>query len=155
MTAPSFRRIAVAIDGSPRAAEALDYAIDLARRYGSDLTVVGVAPLIPVYIAPTEPMIPATMPVSELGRYREIIGQAVARARAGGVTSVTGVAYEGVVVDELLTHLEKHASDLLVVGSRGLSTAKRILLGSVSSAVVANAPCPVLVVRSSVTKAGG
>ncbi len=69
------------------------------------------------------------------------------RATKAGVASVTGVTYEGVVADEILSHLERHPTDLLVVGSRGLSMAKRILLGSVSTAVVTHAPCPVLVVR--------
>ncbi|MGD0250951.1 MAG: universal stress protein [Thermoplasmata archaeon] len=38
-----------------------------------------------------------------------------------------------------------------MVGSRGLSTARRILLGSVSTALVNHAPCPVLVVRPPAT----
>ncbi len=155
MSGPWFRRLTVAIDGSPIAASALDCAIDLAHRYGSELVIVAVAPIIPVYIGTAEPYVPAGVPPSEIGHYREIVDAAVKRAEAGGVSTVTGVSYEGVVVDEILTHLEQHPTDLLVIGSRGLSTAKRILLGSVSSAVVNHAPCPVLVVRPTATKSGG
>ncbi len=152
MAPPSFRRITVAIDGSSNGDAALDAAIDLAHRYGSDLVIVSVAPLIPVYISTSEPYVPAAVPPSEIGHYREIVEAAVKKAEAAGVATVTGVSYEGVVVDEILSHLEQHPTDLFVIGSRGLSTAKRILLGSVSSAVVNHAPCPVLVVRPVPTK---
>jgi nucleotide-binding universal stress UspA family protein len=155
MSAPALRSIAVAVDGSSHADSALEWAIDLARRYGSELTVVAVAPIVPVYIAPSEPIVPASIPPTEIARYRAIVEAALQRAKSAGVATATGLAYEGVVVDELLEHLEKHPVDLLVMGSRGLSTARRILLGSVSTAVVAHAPCPVLVVRPTVTKTGG
>ncbi|MGI0128649.1 MAG: universal stress protein [Thermoplasmata archaeon] len=152
MAPPTFRRITVAIDGSATAETALDCAIDLAHRYGSDLVVLSVAPISPVSISATEPFVPSGIPPSQIDHYRKITEAAVQRVEATGVSSVTGVSYEGVVVDEILTHLEQHPADLLVIGSRGLSTAKRLLLGSVSTAVVNHAPCPVLVVRPVPTK---
>jgi nucleotide-binding universal stress UspA family protein len=130
----------------------MDYAIDLAKHYTSELVVVAVAPIIPVYINSTEPFVPAGVPPSQVEQYRGITEAAVKKAEKHGLKAVTGVTYEGVVVDEILTHLEKHPADLCVIGSRGLSTAKRILLGSVSTGVVTHAPCPVLVVRPAPTK---
>ena len=147
-----FRRIAVAIDGSTNGRTALDTAIDLAKHYESELLVIAVAPLIPVYVTAAEPYIPATVPQDELARYRAIVDEAVRYAEQAGVKSATGLCDEGVVVDEILSHLEQHPTDLLVVGSRGLSTARRLLLGSVSTALVNHAPCPVLVVRPPATK---
>ncbi len=147
-----FHRITVAVDGSANARLALDAAIDLARQYQGDLVVLGIAPLPPVYVSSTEPYVPAAVPPSELDRYREIVEAAVRHAEEAGVTSVTGLCDEGVVVDEILAHLARHPTDLLVVGSRGLSTARRILLGSVSTALINQAPCPVLVVRAPATK---
>ncbi len=47
------------------------------------------------------------------------------------------------IVDEA----EKEAADVIVMGTRGLNTAQRWLIGSVSSRVVQHAPCNVLVVR--------
>jgi nucleotide-binding universal stress UspA family protein len=155
VTAPTFHRITVAIDGSQIAEAALDCAIDLAHRYGSDLVILSVAPIVPVYIGPNEPFVPAGVPPSEIGHYQQIVDAAVKRAEAAGVTSVTGVGYEGVIVDEILSHLDEHATDLFVIGSRGLSAAKRLLLGSVSDAVVHHAPCPVLIVRPTATKPAG
>ena len=146
--APSlFARITVAVDGSPHADHALDVAVDLARKYGSELTILAVAPLIPLYVASTEAWVPAEVPESEIQHYRDIVDAAVKKATAAGVASATGVCLEGVIVDEILSHVEHHPTDLLVLGSRGLSTAKRLLLGSVSDAVTHHVTCPVLIAR--------
>ncbi len=149
---PEFKRIAVAVDGSPHANEALDAAIDLTRRYGGQLSIVAVAPLQPVYVGPTEPFVMAAGSVSDLPRYQQIVEESVHRAEQAGVSAVTGVCLDGVIPDELLGFLDQHPTDLLVIGSRGLSMARRILLGSVSTAMVTQAPCPVLVVRTPPTK---
>jgi nucleotide-binding universal stress UspA family protein len=150
-----FHRITVAVDGSPNAQAALDCAIDLALHYGGSLVVIAIAPLPPVYVSSTEPYVPAAVPRSEITRYREIVEAALRQAEAAGITSVTGLCDEGVVVDEILEHLARHPTDILIVGSRGLSTARRLLLGSVSTALVNHAPCPVLVVRPPVTTPAG
>ena len=147
MTEIKFGRIAVATDGSPHAERALDIAIDLARRYGSTLTILGVAPLVPLYIGSTEAWVPTEIPDTELQQYRQLVDRSVDKAKSAGLSAVTGVCLEGVIVDEIIAHLEQSPVDLLVLGSRGLSTARRLLLGSVSDAVVHHAPCPVLIVR--------
>ena len=155
MAEERFRRITVAVDGSPYGAAALDCAIDLAKHYTSQLVVLAVAPIVPVYVPSNEPYVPAALPEGEMPRYREIVDAAVKRAEGAGVSAVTGVCEEGVVVDEILSHLEHHPTDLLVVGSRGRSAARRILLGSVSTAMVTHATCPVLVVRPASTPPPG
>jgi len=147
MAAPSFARIAVAVDGSAHADRALEVAIDLAKKYDSELTAIAVAPLIPLYIASSETWIPPEIPEAETKLFRQIVDQATAKAKAAGVASVTGVCLEGVIVDEILGFLEANPADLLVVGSRGLSTAKRLLLGSVSDAIAHHSGCPLLIVR--------
>ena len=140
-------RIAVALDGSPYADHALSYAIDLAKRYSATLTVLAVAPMVPLYLSSTEPWAPTEMPEGEIRFYRGLVDAGVARAQAEGVSTVAGVCLEGHVVDEIVAHLETHPVDLLVLGSRGLSTAKRLLLGSISDAVSHHVGCPVLIVR--------
>jgi len=152
MAPPEFHRITVAVDGSAHASLALDMAIDLTRRYGASLTVIAIAPLQPVYVAPNEPFVAPGVPVSDLPRYQKVVEEAVQRAEAAGVTAVTGLCEDGVIADELLVFLEQHPTDLLVIGSRGLSAARRLLLGSISTAMVTHAPCPVLVVRTPPTK---
>jgi nucleotide-binding universal stress UspA family protein len=155
MEGARFRHITVAIDGSPHGAAALDCAIDLAKRYSSELEVISVAPIAPVYVPSNEPYVPATMPDGELPRYREVVEAGVRASKEAGVASVSGICEQGVVADEILARLERHPTDLLVVGSRGRSAARRILLGSVSTAMVTHAPCPVLVVRTAPTPGSG
>jgi len=148
MVAPTFPKILVATDGSAYGQQAVDVAIDLAKRYQSQLSVLAVAPLVPLYVSSAEPWVPTEVPPSETDHYRSVLSAAVKRAEEAGVTNVTGVLLEGVVVDEIIAHVERHPVDLLVLGSRGLSTAKRLLLGSVSDAVLHHLHVPVLVVRT-------
>jgi nucleotide-binding universal stress UspA family protein len=148
MAEVQFARIAVATDGSPHAERALEIATDLARRYGSSITVLGVAPLVPMYIGSTEAWVPTEVPDTEIEHYRKLVDTTVARVKAAGIGGVTGVCLEGVIVDEIVGYLEQNPADLLVMGSRGLSAGRRLLLGSVSDAIVHHAKCPVLVVRA-------
>jgi nucleotide-binding universal stress UspA family protein len=140
-------RITVALDGSPYADQALNYAMDLARRYAATLTILAVAPIVPLYLSSTEPWAPTEMPEGELKFYRGLVDSGVQRAQSEGLTGVTGVCLEGHVVDEIVAYLEANPADLLVLGSRGLSAAKRLLLGSISDAVSHHVSCPVLIVR--------
>lgn len=140
-------RITVALDGSPFADYALTYAVDLAKRYSAALTIVAVAPMVPLYLSSTEPWAPTEMPEGEVKFYRGLVDAGVARAQSDGVAGVSGVCLEGHVVDEIVAYLEANPTDLLVLGSRGLSAAKRLLLGSISDAVSHHVSCPVLIVR--------
>lgn len=146
MTGPTIQRITVAVDGSPIAAEAVEYAIDLAKKYGAALTIVTVSPLAPLYVSASEPWVPVTAPEDETPYYRKLLDSVVEHATAAGVQA-TGICVEGVVVDELLAQVEENPPDLFVVGSRGLSRGKRLLLGSVSTAIAHAVMCPVLVVH--------
>jgi nucleotide-binding universal stress UspA family protein len=147
MNPVAFQRITVAVDGSPYADHALNFAIDLAKRYSAALTVLAVAPMVPLYLSSTEPWAPTEMPEGEVKFYRGLVDSGVARAQAEGLSTATGVCLEGHVVDEIVAYLESHPADLLVLGSRGLSAAKRLLLGSISDAVIHHVECPVLLVR--------
>jgi nucleotide-binding universal stress UspA family protein len=148
MSPSRFARILVAIDGSPNAQDALAVAIDLSARYSSELTILTVAPIVPIYLPSTSPYTSAPVSESQVTRYRSLVDAAVKQAQEAGLSAVTGVCHEGVIVDEVLSFLDLHPVDLVVVGSRGLSATRRLLIGSISSALVAHAPCPVLVVRA-------
>jgi len=156
MASSRYGHIVVAIDGSTNSEEALAAAIDLAGQYHSELTILTVAPLIPVYLPTAGPYMSAPIPRSDAALYQGLVDAAVKKAQDAGVRPVTGVCLEGVVVDEILGFLERTSCDLVVVGSRGLSVGKRLLIGSISSALVTHAPCPVLVERGrTATKPSG
>ncbi len=152
MAASLFPTITVATDGSSTANEAVDVAIDLAKRYGSSITIITVAPLQATFVGASEAYVPPSPPIVDLPYYRTLAEQSVQRARAAGIATVKGVVAEGVPVDEILAYLEEEPPTLFVVGSRGLSRGKRLLLGSVSAGVVQGFKGPVLVVHPGTTK---
>jgi nucleotide-binding universal stress UspA family protein len=51
------------------------------------------------------------------------------------------------VANEILTYAENNNVDLIVIGTKGMSTFKKVLLGSVAASVLNHAPCPVMIVK--------
>ncbi|HXQ49019.1 MAG TPA: universal stress protein [Thermoplasmata archaeon] len=147
MTEAPFARITVAVDGSKYSDRALEVAISLAKKYDSELSVISVAPVEMVYVSAAQPWVPTEVPGGETPRFRDLVEAAVKKAHEAGVVSVAGVCLEGVITDEIIGHLEQMPTDLLVIGSRGSSAAKRLFLGSVSDALIHHVQCAVLVVR--------
>ena len=145
-----FTRIVVGTDGSETASEAVRQAIGLAKLAGAKLSVVA-----------------AFEPVSR-GRVREEKGEvpgdvayALGPREDVNVTleSATGLAkQEGIDVephprqgdpaDAILDVAEEVGADLIVVGNKGMTGAKRFLLGSVPNKVSHHAPCSVCIVRT-------
>ncbi|MGI0139994.1 MAG: universal stress protein [Thermoplasmata archaeon] len=152
MSANLFPTITVATDGSATALEAVDVAIDIARRYAAELTLLSVAPIQPLRVTPAELWVPVPAPTSDLPTYRRLIDETVRRAREAAVGSVQGICLEGVPLDEIVAYVERTPPALLVMGSRGLSRGKRLLLGSVSTGVVRAVKCPVLMVHPGSTR---
>ncbi len=144
-----FQKIVVAVDGSPHAERAIEVAVDLAKHYHAALSIVTVIPA-PVVVTATEPWVPPQLPDAEAKYYHDILEKAKKKAEDLGAPAKKTDILEGHVVEELLTYIEKEVPDLLVIGSRGLSTARRLLLGSVSDALVHHVKCPTIVVKRGV-----
>ncbi|HUZ80235.1 MAG TPA: universal stress protein [Thermoplasmata archaeon] len=142
---PALRSIAVGMDGSPSSERAFEWALELAKLGGASLTIVGAIPLHRVYAtqtgSPVEPYVEDRRTMSELLRLR------AESARQAGVHPVASFLLEGAAVDELLNFLDEHRPDLMVLGARGVSSARRVLLGSVSEGVLHHAHCSILIVR--------
>ena len=73
--------------------------------------------------------------------------EAAEKVEAAGV-SVTTYAREGDPADAILDVAEERGADLIVVGNKGMTGAKRFLLGSVPNKVSHHAPCAVMIVRT-------
>jgi nucleotide-binding universal stress UspA family protein len=136
--ASALRSIGVAYDGLEESRAALATAAELARRGGASLELLGVVDTrLPMYVAPGY----------ELAH--EGARDAVVQLLVEGAKTVSGIAHVETRMaqgnpSEQLVELA-HGLDLLVMGSRGHGPLRRLLLGSVSSCVVREAPCPVLV----------
>jgi nucleotide-binding universal stress UspA family protein len=135
-------KIVVGYDGSPHARRALERAATVAPG-GAEVIVVAAAPLLPK--AGRGPGPAPLDPEDVLARER-----ALEEARdflAGKSLQVRTVEGVGDPAETIVAEARDSRADLIVVGTRGLNLAERILLGSVSSKVVHHSPCDVLVVR--------
>lgn len=136
--------IVVGYDGSEAARRALERAAELARARPAPVLVVGVVAVFPASLSrvPGEPVPDAREDVAVRG----LLEEARVTLADRGVAVETVEEY-GDPADAVLAQAKAAGADLIVVGARGLSLAGRALLGSVSSKVVHNAECDVLVVR--------
>lgn len=139
------RQVAVAFDGSPEADHALEVAAAFARGADARLRVVTAVNSAAAGIYPPPPLDIASY--EELGR----IARDEARARLDDAIGALepGVRAEGVVLDgDIVSMLleDAKADDLLFAGSRGKGPFRRVLVGSVSTHLLRDAACPVVVV---------
>ena len=139
------KHIMVALDGSPSATKALELAADLAKSTGASVELVSVVPL-QVYYSTYAPDLTAVTATEEKA-VRERLDRDLTELKAKGIQDLRATVLTGLVVEALLDHVQAHPPDLLVMGSRGQSATRRLLLGSVSDALVHFAQCPVLVAK--------
>ena len=145
MTASDLGRILVCFDGSTHARRACELALEIGGRFRSEVTVATVFPQIH---GKSEPLLQSLVPISDDGKtLARLFDEVQDEAKRLGVTKVHIVYLEGDAVAALTEYLEHHPQDLVVVGSRGLSRGRRLLLGSVSTELVQRIPAPILVVR--------
>lgn len=148
-------RILVAIDGSQHAWKALDLASDLARLHDAELVVVHIVPYEPLPEALRDFAKVEGIPMEEeTARYHQSLslGDALTReaqsvARKKGVGKVVGHTLEGKPAAAILDAATRERVDMIVMGSRGLSDPKALLLGSVSHKVANLAECTCVTVK--------
>ncbi|MGB0389453.1 MAG: universal stress protein [Ardenticatenaceae bacterium] len=140
-----FKKIMVPIDGSESAKRALDMAAGLANTYDAAITVAHVYQTL-FHLAPSEASYQARVEEYTASRAR-LLAEAQQQLHAQGVQNIKVTALYGSPATAIINTATKHNTDLIVMGTRGLSPIKGLLLGSVSERVIGAAPCPVLVVH--------
>ncbi len=146
-----FRSIVVGTDGSETARQAVSRAIELARANGATVDVVtAYEPYAGTLARDERSPVPSDPDWSIAAREEvdAVLADAAEQAGAQGVRVVT-FAREGDPADAILDVAEEQQADLIVVGHKGMTGAKRFLLGSVPTKVSHHAPCSVLIVRTS------
>ena len=145
MATTSDKEIIVAVDGSDASNEAVRWAANAALKRKQPLKLVS------AYTMPQFMYADGMVPPQEL--YDELeseAGDKIENARKivtdfSADVEVSYLVKEGAPIDTLLDLSE--TAEMIVMGSRGLGGLSGLVMGSVSSAVVAHAECPVVVVR--------
>ena len=126
---------------SDKSEKTITIALDMAERYGAHVTVVHVREYERYEGADVDlgPPIPAD----------ELVDQVVARFRDRGVDTSGEIrrVSAGDTPQQIVDAAEAAEADLIILGSRGMSELKSMLLGGVANKVVQHATCPVLLVR--------
>lgn len=145
-----FNRIVVGTDGSESAAEAVRQAVELAGLTGARLDVVSAYEPVPNRRVESEVAQAPGDVAHEFGPREEAtfaLDSAVGAATAAGI-EVTPHAMDGDPADAILDVAEKVGADLIMVGNKGMTGARRFLLGSVPNKVSHHSPCSVIIAKT-------
>ena len=145
-----FKRIVVGTDGSETANQAVRQAIELATLTGASLSLVSAyQPASGRRVQAEQAGAPADVQY-EIGPREDVnlvLDAAAADAKQQGIEVQTHPV-EGDPADAILNVAEETKADLIVVGNKGMTGARRYLLGSVPNNVSHHAPCSVIIVRT-------
>ena len=146
----AYQTVLVGTDGSDSSYRAVDRAAEIARDAAARLVIVcAYEPATPREVAAAEDVLgDEAFSVVGSAPAEETLRTAAERAAARGAGKIERVAVAGEPVKSLVSALEQHQADLLVVGNRGLNTLAGRLLGSVPATVSRRSPCDVLIVHT-------
>ncbi len=145
-----FRSIVVGTDGSETASEAVRQATDLAKAVGSRIHLVSAfEPVGSQRLREERVEAPDDMQwmVNEREDVDATLREAGEKIEEAGV-KVETFARQGDPADAILDVAEEQNADLIIVGNKGMTGAKRFLLGSVPNKVSHHAPCSVMIIRT-------
>lgn len=136
-----FERILVAIDGSKEGGKTIPAAIEMAERFESAVTVIHVREHTK-YEGSDVDLGPETSA-------EELVDAALHRFREAGIEASSEIrrVSPGNTPEQIVEVARQVEADLIVLGTRGMTEWKSMLLGGVANKVVQHAHCPVLLVR--------
>ena len=138
-----FEKILIPLDGSENSLQALENAIQIAKKFNGKITLIHVYSVS----ACRHAHLYFDKCVQELRKAGTgILVDGKKKVKAEGV-QVQTLLREGHTVEEILKAARKGKFSLIVMGARGISKIKEILMGSISEGVIRHAPCPVFVVK--------
>ena len=135
----------VAIDGSEHSFKAAEYALELAKCFNAQLFAITVTSVPESYHLRQEDVLQESRQMNDSKAWFEKFSH---EAKTDNIELKTELINSHRPVDYvILEYAEEKSIDLIVVGTRGRSGFKRLLLGSTASSVVSYAHCPVMVVK--------
>jgi len=151
----TIQRILVAVDGSKPSLKASSQAIEIAKRLDAELVAIYIISPDIRYnyledtITPRLPRALKDVMMIATQRGETQVDMVKQKAVEKGVKVKTDVIM-GIssIVKEIVEYAERNKVDMIVIGSRGLSGIKKMLIGSVANGVVTYSHCPVLVTKA-------
>src|SRR4051794_18505222 len=143
--------IVVGTDGSETAKEAVRQTAELAKAVGAAVLLVSAyEPVSEARLRQERRDVPEDVSwvVNPREDVQAVLDQEAERVKGIGVSEVETFAREGDPADAILDVAEERGADLVVVGNKGMTGARRFLLGSVPNKVSHHAPCNVMIVRT-------
>ena len=140
----------VGTDGSETAELAVREAAELARAFGARLTIVTAFTPHPEEEARLQQQAPEDIRwmITDSASADERAKRGTTIAKDVGVKEVKTAVDSGDPAEMLITTAENSGGDVIVVGSKGMTSAKRFILGSVPNKVSHHAPCDVVIVHT-------
>ncbi len=145
-----FRSIVVGTDGSETAQKAVQEAVELAKAVGASVELVSAYQPVPnARLKQEARQTPEDLQwmVNPREDVEGTLRDSAESLMSDGV-EVETLAREGDPADAILDVAEEKQADLIVVGNKGMTGAKRFLLGSVPNKVSHHAPCSVMIIRT-------
>lgn len=136
------------VDGSEVSYRAIDKALSLAGKLGSDITVIHVMEDIPLTHIQSQKLLEDLWEISMACKQQ---GQDILLKCSTIATkkklNIKTVLLQGNPSTVILVFSKKHNHDLIIMGSRGMGKFRELVLGSVSSNVLHHSSCPVMIIR--------
>lgn len=145
-----FSTILVGIDGSESSIDAADYAIEMAKKDGAQVIALTVnrIPLSSYGLATPQEEVKQSKENEEMQEFKEWLDKISQNAKQNSVQLKKEIINSQMSVEAaIVEYAESEGVDLIVIGTRGNSGIKNMLLGSIASGVVKYATCPVMVVK--------
>jgi nucleotide-binding universal stress UspA family protein len=140
-----FTKILVPVDGSDNSYRALDAALVLSEKLGSNITVIYVMEEVPITHIGSEKLLNELLEAYKKEN-QDILSRCSEIATQKGLT-INTFLLQGNPASVILDFSKKEKFDILIMGSRGLGKFKELILGSVTSKIVHHSPCAVLLIR--------
>jgi nucleotide-binding universal stress UspA family protein len=140
----TIKHILVPYDDSSYSNRAFVHALDLAKKYGAELSVISI-----MYSSqlPTHIQHQTTVDDDKKKVMEKSFRQLHKVAKEFGVEIKTEMLMKSAIVDNIVSYVSEHNVNLIVMGTRGRAGARRLMLGSVAMNTSQKAPCPVMLVK--------
>ena len=141
-----FKKILCPVDFSKFTQEVINYAVDLAKKYGAELHVMHVVPNM-TYFTPYESFLTPENLIAIEKNIQDEVEDNFEKLLKDQDIPTKKVIKTGVPFVEIIAYAKSESVDLIVMGTHGHSGIEHILIGNVAEKVVRKSPCPVMTIR--------